>query len=215
MNRKDVPFRLRKDSFGDDGDGSFDGRLAVYNNVDLGGDVIVPGAFTKTIQERGSTIPLLWQHQPAEPIGTLALSDSTDALRVKGQLLMGLPLAQKAYLLLKSNIIRGMSIGYDTLRSTDNPDGSRSLLELKLYEGSIVTFPMNESAMVSSVKSAAEVEEYLRGLKASDIDSELLARLRVISNEVKRLTVPASDPEVAEAVKALAQRVRGYVGGMQ
>jgi hypothetical protein len=149
-------------------DGSFEGILAVYSNVDLGGDVIVPGAFTKTIQEHGSTVPLLWQHQPSEPIGTLVLSDTPQALNVKGQLLMDLPLAQKAYLLLKAKIIRGMSIGYDTIKDTVDND-VRYLKELRLWEGSIVTFPMNEMAMVTAIKAVRE------GVKG-DFDTELAAQ---------------------------------------
>jgi hypothetical protein len=214
MNRKDIPFRLKKDSL-DDSVGSFDGYLAVYNNTDLGGDVILPGAFAKTIQSNNGTFPLLWQHDSREPVGTIKATDDAYGLRVAGQLLMGLPLAQKAYALMKSGIIKGLSIGYDTIRSTDNPDGTRALQELRLWEGSIVTFPMNPLAAVSSVKSAAEVEAYLKHLTPSDIDAELLAHLRSIAGEVKRLiTAPAGDPEVVDAVKQLAQRVKGYIGGM-
>ena len=52
-------------------DGSFTGSLAVYNNVDLGGDLIEAGAFTKTIKEHGDHVPLLWQHKADVPIGML------------------------------------------------------------------------------------------------------------------------------------------------
>jgi HK97 family phage prohead protease len=133
-------------------DGSFEGVLASYNNVDLGGDSILPGAFTKTIKDRGSEIPLLWQHKSDEPIGSLTLVDLPTGLNVKGQLVMELPTAKKAYLLLKMRIIKGMSIGFDTIKdSVEN--GVRQLKEIRLWEGSIVTFPMNESAMVTSIKS--------------------------------------------------------------
>jgi HK97 family phage prohead protease len=146
-------------------DGSFEGLLAVYNNVDLGGDVILAGAFTKTLQEHGSQVPLLWQHKTDEPIGTLTLTDASDALHCKGQLLMDLPTAQKAYLLLKSKIISGLSIGYDTIKDTvDN--NVRYLKELRLWEGSVVTFPMNPEAMVQAIKS-------LRDETKGDFDAEL------------------------------------------
>jgi hypothetical protein len=143
-------FSVQVKSLGEDG--SFEGQLAVYNNVDLGGDLILPGAFTKTIQERGSEIPLLWQHNPKEPIGTLTLVDSPAALNVKGQMLLDLPEAKKAYILLKAKVIKGLSIGFDTIKdSVEN--GVRQLKEVRLWEGSIVTFPMNEAAMVTSIKS--------------------------------------------------------------
>ena len=146
-------------------DGSFEGLLAVYNNVDLGGDVILAGAFTKTLQEHGSQVPLLWQHKTDEPIGTLTLTDEPDALHCKGQLLMDLPMAQKAYLLLKSKIISGLSIGYDAIKDTvDN--NVRYLKEVRLWEGSVVTFPMNPAAMVQAIKS-------LRDETKGDFDAEL------------------------------------------
>lgn len=145
-------------------DGSFDGILAVYNNVDLGGDSILPGAFTKTIREHGNEVPMLWQHDTKEPIGTLTLTDSQDALLVKGQLLMELPMAQKAYALLKAQIIKGLSIGYDTIKK-DTEAGVRKLKEIRLWEGSVVTFPMNQLAMVTAIKSLLE--------KKDDFNTEL------------------------------------------
>lgn len=153
-------------------DGTFEGKLAVYNNVDLGGDSILPGAFTKTMQERGNQVPLLWQHNADEPIGTLTLIDGADALQVKGQLLMDLDQARRAYLLLKAGVIKGLSIGFDTIKdSVEN--GVRQLKELRLWEGSIVTFPMNEAAMVTSVKHLG------KGAQASETKDDFNSELAV------------------------------------
>jgi len=132
-------------------EGSFEGLLSVYNSVDLGGDTIVPGAFKKTIQEHGSEIPMLWQHKSDVPIGTLRLSDGPEALSVQGQLLMEIPEAKTAYLLMKAGIVKGLSIGYTTVKdSVEN--GVRVIKECRLWEGSVVTFPMNELALISAVK---------------------------------------------------------------
>jgi HK97 family phage prohead protease len=135
--------------------GSFEGILATYGNVDLGGDLIEPGAFAKTIQERGNTVKLLWQHDSASVIGALELMDGPDALRVKGQIELDddIPFTRTAYKLLKKNLLSGLSIGYDTIKSNIEPDGVRHLKELRLWEGSLVTFPMNEQAGVTSVKA--------------------------------------------------------------
>jgi HK97 family phage prohead protease len=133
-------------------EGTFEGILSPYGNVDLGGDVVEPGAYTKTLKDRGNTVPLLWQHRSDMPIGELALEDRADGLYCKGKLLMALPEAQRAYLLLKSRIIKGLSIGFETIKD-EIKDGIRRLKEIKLYEGSIVTFPMNEAAMVNSIKA--------------------------------------------------------------
>lgn len=136
--------------------GTFEGLLSPYGNVDHGADVVEPGAYTKTLKERGSKIPLLWQHKADCPIGELELEDRKDGLYCKGQLLMELPEAKKAYLVIKAKIVKGLSIGFAAVKDSVEA-GVRHLKEIKLYEGSIVTFPMNERALITSVK-AEDVE---------------------------------------------------------
>jgi HK97 family phage prohead protease len=149
-------------------DGAFEGRVAVYNNVDLGGDLIEAGAFTKSIKEHGDEVPLLWQHDPKRPIGMLTLVDGPDALSVNGQLCMEVEDGKNAYLLIKANIVRGLSIGYDTVRDSVE-SGVRRLKEIRLWEGSIVTFPMNAEAMVTAIKARSLVHEAAaRSAAASD-----------------------------------------------
>jgi len=155
--------------------GSFEGMLAVYGNVDLGGDAIVPGAFTRTLQNHGNQVPLLWQHKPDDPIGTLQLSDTPTGLAAKGQLELDLPTARVAYTLLKAKVIKGLSIGYDTITDSID-DGVRYLKELRLWEGSLVTFPMNEQATVSAVKT----------ISAED-DREILAAIRRLTEKAHRI----------------------------
>jgi HK97 family phage prohead protease len=134
-------------------DGTFEGLLSTYGNVDKGGDLVEPGAYTKTMRERSGEVPLLWQHDPHEPIGKLELSDTAEGLRVKGTLMLDLPTAKKAYLLIKNQVIKGLSIGYEVVKK-EMTGGVRRLKEIKLYEGSIVTFPMDELALISAVKRA-------------------------------------------------------------
>jgi HK97 family phage prohead protease len=135
--------------------GIFEGILASYNNIDYGGDLIEPGAFTKTIAETGGSVPLLWQHNSEEPIGRLTLQDTSDALRVKGFIDLDTQSGREAYSRLKKKVINGLSIGYDTIKSAfDGP--VRRLKELRLWEGSIVTFPMDTRAIVLEVKAARE-----------------------------------------------------------
>jgi HK97 family phage prohead protease len=150
-----------------DDTGTFTGLGAAYGNVDLGGDKIMPGAFTRTLAA-GKQFPLLWQHDPSNPIGTAKVTDTPQGLQVEGTLLLQDPTAQKAYTFMKAGVIKGMSIGYETLQSTMDGD-VRQLKELKLWEVSVVTFPMNESATIASVKSLAlsddEVQHHLQALR--------------------------------------------------
>lgn len=144
-------------------DGSFEGLLSPYGNVDGGMDVILPGAYTKTIKDNGPKVPMLWQHKSDVPIGELTLDDRKDGLWCSGQLLMELPKAQEAYLLIKNRIVKGLSIGFESVKDSIQ-NGVRSLKEIRLYEGSIVTFPMNEAAQITSVKSKESKGDFLEEL---------------------------------------------------
>lgn len=132
-------------------DGTFKGMASVYEKPDLGNEIVKKGAFTKTIKERGS-VPILWQHDEKQPIGSGVLTDSDDGLVIKGQLSLGVRRAKEAYELLKDKVISGLSIGFQTMKD-EMKDGSRLIKEAKLWEVSVVTFPMNTDAVVSSIKA--------------------------------------------------------------
>jgi uncharacterized protein len=153
--------------------GRFTGIGAVYNNVDLGGDKILPGAFTRTLAA-GKQFPLLWQHNPSDPIGSVKVTDTSQGLMVEGQLLLSDATAMKAYQFLKSGIIRGLSIGFETIKSAF-VDGVRELQELKLWELSVVTFPMNESAMVTGIKAMSD-DDRSKHLQAIDTHRKAIDR---------------------------------------
>lgn len=149
--------------------GTFEGVLSPYGNVDRGGDVVERGAFQKNIAEKGVVRPLLWQHMTTMPIGDLTLADRADGLYAKGRLLMSLPEAKRAYDLIKAGITTGLSIGFKTMRE-EFRGSVRHLKEIALYEGSIVTFPMNELAQITSVKALdpervrKSLEDFRRGI---------------------------------------------------
>jgi HK97 family phage prohead protease len=134
-----------------DEQGQFTGLASVYGNVDLGGDVVMPGAFTKSLADRGGEIPILFQHDMREPIGLGKLKDGPSGLEIQGKLVLEVAKAREAYSLLKAKVLRGLSFGYDTVKS-DIQAGVR-YRELKLYEVSLVTVPMNELATVTAVKT--------------------------------------------------------------
>lgn len=156
-----------------DPEGSFAGVAAVYNTVDLGGDRILQGSFARTIAA-SKTFPLLWQHQADNPIGTVTVADSREGLLVSGQLLMDLPAAKNAYVLIKAKVIKGLSIGFETIQESLE-DGVRLLKEIRLWEVSIVTFPMNLDAAIGSVK-ALSGDDMAQHLKAIDAHRKAIDR---------------------------------------
>jgi uncharacterized protein len=150
--RKTLHFDLELKSV--DGQGRFAGYASVFNVVDNQRDIILPGAFTCTLNGRLSEIKLLWQHQQDEPIGLFdRIFEDRHGLYVEGRLLLTLQRAQEALALLKEGVINGLSIGYSPTRyKMDEKNGVRLLTEVELWEISLVTFPANSQANITVVK---------------------------------------------------------------
>lgn len=168
-----VSLKLKKD---DDGNeyAEFEGYGSVFSNEDLGRDVVEPGAFAKTIQENPE-IPMLWQHWMDEPIGVHQdLREDGKGLRLRGVINLAVAKGREAYALLKQGAIKGLSIGYDVVQfsievNEETGKEIRRLTELKLWEVSLVTFPMNQLARVEVVKARqkdSQVAEVLEEIKS-------------------------------------------------
>ncbi|MDB5640988.1 MAG: peptidase [Hyphomicrobiales bacterium] len=140
-------------------DGTFEGYASIFGLVDLGGDQVAPGAFKQSLGRRGvRQVRMLWQHDPAAPIGSwLAIEEDWRGLKVKGRLNLAVAKAREALALLREGAVDGLSIGFrvKTARKTAG-GGVRRLLELDLWEISIVTFPMLPQARVTLVKHAED-----------------------------------------------------------
>lgn len=172
MNRKDSSAILvkRKFSFKADEvkeDGSFTGYGSVFGNVDSYNEIVMPGAFTKSlkaIKDSGDPLPMLWSHKPDEPIGGYtSLEEDERGLKVSGFLMIDeVQRAREVYALMKRRVVKGLSIGYYVLDDErDKKTGSRLLNELDLQEISPVTFPANVEANVEEVKAMRRVMEAL------------------------------------------------------
>lgn len=138
-----------------DDDGTFEGIASVYEVEDLGGDVIEKGAFRKTISENPE-VPVLWQHQSDQVIGRGTVSEWQNKIRIKGKIDLEDPDGIKAHGKMKRGLVKGLSIGFQTLKHVwEETSGKmiRRIQELKLYEVSVVTFPMLPAAQVTRVKS--------------------------------------------------------------
>lgn len=143
------------------GDGSkFSGFAAVFGNKDFGGDIIVDGAFTKSlkdIESKGRKVPILWQHYTDEPVGYWEkLVETEEGLYGDGVLLTDTdPMAKRASGLIKAGAISGLSIGFRVPKGgADFDDDVRYLKQIDLHEVSVVTFPMNDEARIDAVKAA-------------------------------------------------------------
>jgi hypothetical protein len=92
-------------------EGTFNGYGAVFSNVDLHGDKIAPGAFAKSlarIGKSGSMPPILWGHNPNEPIGVATeLSEDARGLKMSAKFVMEVGRAREAHALMKAGALRG------------------------------------------------------------------------------------------------------------
>lgn len=141
----------------DDEARTIEGYGSIFGNVDSYGDIVVPGAFTKSIGKRKPK--MLWQHEPDQPIGVWDIVEEQEkGLYLKGRI-FDTTLGNDAYKLVKGGALSGLSIGYATEQyEIDNEKDIRKLTQVKLYEVSLVTFPANEKATITGIKSAHETE---------------------------------------------------------
>jgi len=137
-------------------DGTFDGYASLFGKVDLGRDVVEAGAFAASLARRGAAgVRMLYQHDPAAPIGTWAeIREDARGLYVRGRLALGAPRAREVHALMREGALDGLSIGFRAVRArTDAKTGIRRILEVDLWEISVVTFPMLPEARIGAVKA--------------------------------------------------------------
>ncbi|MEF3367413.1 HK97 family phage prohead protease [Methylocystis sp. 9N] len=171
--------------------GVFSGYASLFGIVDSGGDMVMAGAFARSLIKRGaSSVKMLWQHQAAEPIGLwTSIDEDSRGLKVEGRLDLSVARAREALSLMRKGAIDGLSIGFRTLRATtEKSTGLRRLHEIDLWEISIVTFPMLPQARIGAVKEtrreAPRVEALgakLARLKAQQAALEMTQALRRLS----------------------------------
>jgi len=201
--------------------GEFTGYGSIFGNKDSYSDIVEKGAFEKSLaswRERGRLPAMLWQHNMSEPIGVYTkIIEDENGLYVEGRLLINDdPLAKRAHAHMKAGSLTGFSIGYSLVDyEYDKGKEAYLLKEIDLWEVSLVTFPANDQARLSEVKSAFKrgetpspkiVEKSLRdvgfsqsqakafmskgysGINQRDVDTTL------ISSEIEKLTQKLMKP---------------------
>ena len=130
------------------------GYASVFGKRDQGGDVVLPGAYGKSLAaltQKGLRVKMLWQHDPAQPIGIWdEVTEDARGLHVKGRLLTEVEKGREAAALIAAGAIDGLSIGYRTVSAERDGKGQRLLAEIELWEVSLVTFPMLTEARVAA-----------------------------------------------------------------
>ncbi|WP_371687429.1 HK97 family phage prohead protease [Thalassococcus sp. S3] len=144
-----------------------EGYASLFGQIDQGGDIVQKGAYAASLKT-GAQVKMLWQHDPAQPIGIWdEVREDERGLYVKGRLLESVEKGREAAALIEAGAIDGLSIGYRTVKAAKDDKGQRLLTELELWEVSLVTFPMLPSARVAAKGDAPEADTDLRELAAA------------------------------------------------
>ncbi|MGY6550974.1 MAG: HK97 family phage prohead protease [Erythrobacter sp.] len=124
------------------------GYAALFDIPDAARDIIRKGAFVRTLTERGDALALLWQHRPSQQVGMIEqISEDERGLRVIARI--DRPHSRAASLL-RQGAVNGLSFGYraNQFRRTNT---GRELLDIDLFEISLVTQPLQHRARVHLV----------------------------------------------------------------
>lgn len=141
-------------------DGTVEGYASLFCEIDQARDMVMPGAFAQTLRTRGlRRIPMLFQHDPSEPIGVwLDLQEDFRGLRARGRLIPEVLRAREVLALVREGAIDGLSIGFRTVKGRVDPRTRvRKLEAVDLWEISIVTFPLLAGARVRTTGKSRPV----------------------------------------------------------
>lgn len=146
--------------------GKFEALVSVFGNVDVQGDRVVDGAFTKSIESwraSGAPIPIIWSHNWGDPNAHIGSADPNDVVEVKGRGLqvggtidLDNPFAAQVYRLVKERRVKEFSFGYEVVKERKAKDGANELLELRLIEAGPTLKGANPNTELLAVKSQLE-----------------------------------------------------------
>lgn len=195
------------------------GYFSSFDNVDSDDDVIVKGAFERTLRERGpegkNRIMHLWQHDPYRPIGKPSVIREDEKGLYFESYLPETTLGNDTLKLYEAGIINEHSIGFRVVQSEEK-DGYTELKEIMLWEGSSVTWGANEDTPATGVKALfkddtslqTEIDRIQKFLRKGDVTDDTFEMLEYKLEQLKLLPVQAdqaepSHEEPTEILKAL------------
>lgn len=202
MSTTEIEYRDLIGSFEVKADNVITGLASPFGEVDSYGDTVAPGAYANTITQRGS-VPMLWSHDAAQPIGVWNQLEETQAgLRVRGKVTAGTQKGSEALALVKDGAVSGLSIGFRS-RGDRIENGVRVLSEIDLLEISLVTIPAADSARIDArnLQTQADVE---RLLKSAGVPGRAARKIAEGGWPALRGNNP-TDAEIAAELRALAQ----------
>lgn len=215
MQTKTFPARIKlnpdddgtelEDAATDDSVGQFEALVSVFGTKDSYGEVVMPGAFTKSLAEwetKGDPIPVYWSHRLDDPdfnIGhVIEAKETDDGLYIKAQLDLDNPKAVTTHNLLRSRRVTDFSFSFDVpAGGAKEGDSALELHEINLYEVGPTPIGANPDTQLIGVKAG-------RVLSAKNVETIKTAMAAMKSansalGELLKLASPSDDDEKAIA----------------
>lgn len=190
-------------------EGHFEGIANAYDVIDDYESKFQRGAFKKTLEEQDK-IPLVWFHDPTQPIGQARAWETDEGLKVDGELDLNIQKAQEVYSGMQMGYVDTMSIGFETIQSDTNSDGIEIKKEAKLYEASPLTqnFAANPGAEIgevrSTIKGIRRINQSIKDETKRDLD-EAINELRQIVDELDTEEEANEEESIDEVLKEARQ----------
>lgn len=202
---------------GDGSKGTFEGYASVFNNTDADGDIILPGAFAGVVANQSRKVAMFFNHQTrAIPVGKWdSMHEDEKGLFVRGQLTPGLSLSEDLKAAMKHGTVEGMSVGF-SVGPDDYTVGSSGLIFKNisyLREISVCTFPANELAGVTAMKSIDGIKT-IRDAEAWLRDSVGLSRSEAQAF-IARVKSAGRSEFGSGDIDALAQRITSFAANLR
>ncbi len=176
--------------------GIIEGYASTYD-IDRGDDIILPGAFSKTIERHkkdNRPVRMLLQHKNGILIGGFPISEvkeTDEGLFVSGEINLEVQNGRESYALAKQGVLSDMSIGFSIPNreavefKNDGERVLRLIKEVELWEISLVDEPMNPQARITAVKANAPYADLPLADRSTPWDVKAaLERVRVITGSV-------------------------------
>ncbi len=198
--------------------GTFTGWGSTFGNQDHGGDTVMPGAFTKWIQLNGNRVRILFQHDPERPIGWATVVEMPEGLWVEGKIDLDDPkgIGKFAHHKMRTEEFAALSIGWSAYEGgVQKSKGGRELHQVELWEVSVVTFPMNPKAVITSVKTAGtkemrDFDTILQSIQMYAQHGQMLDALYYALYDVMYDYESTSDEKVAKTEEIISQFAAKY-----
>lgn len=212
QNFLDFPFEIKL-AADDAPTGTIEGYGSVFNIMDRGGDMVLPGAFKKSLKEwkkLKQLPPMLWSHDTSIPIGVWTdMAEDEKGLRVTGELVLEVPTAATAHALLKRGAVKGLSIGYRTRDyDIDRTTGVRRLKDVELFELSLVSLPMLPEAQVTGVKQIFDAPFWEKAFRDGGLSNREAKLATSIARKNLRDEGPTGNDPVRDGVRELLLNLR-------